>query len=447
MKKNMKTNFNLKTMFTIFLIAPFLVLIVMIFLFMGLAETRNTKKLQIEAPKYLVKPLLSIIDNDYDYTSQAGGVLMLLDRKGRILYPKSSEVLFSDAENLSVLYNQLIESGLNQISMTKYVYKDEPGFCFFDNTYVPTVYKQQIRVGISLFIIIISCMGLIFGQLSTVIINSSIKRLVEASDFIANGNLDEKVTLKYNNELIHVANAIDRMRVELREKRNIEQRFVMSVTHDLKTPLTSINGYLEALADGVISDPEEIKDIIELMQKKTGLLDSRINELLDYSKNRTAGWRNHWRSLSVLKWLEDLTSMFRSDAELYGREYISTIDIDKTVKIEGNERLLTRALENLFDNACRYSESGDKITFRAEIISKKDQDILEIALEDSGSGIDEEDRDKIFELFYRNDRGRNSRGMGIGLASVQTIVEDHGGRISCDNSKSGGAVFTIRLPL
>ena len=279
----------------------------------------------------------------------------------------------------------------------------------------------------------------------TVIINSSIKRLVYASDLIANGNLDESITLKYNNELVHVANAIDRMRIELKGKRNVEQRFVMSVTHDLKTPLTSINGYLEAIADGVITDPEEIQEIIRLMQRKTELLDGRINELLDYSRNRTAGWREHWKDINVLDWLIEISSMFQNDADLYGRKYQSSININDGLSIKCNDKLLTRALENLFDNACRYSRDNDFIFFKASLLNLKGKNILQIIMEDSGTGIEEKEMENIFELFYRNDRGRNSRGMGIGLASVQTIVRDHGGQVSCRKSESGGACFEITL--
>ncbi|MDA3809805.1 MAG: HAMP domain-containing sensor histidine kinase [Spirochaetaceae bacterium] len=440
----MKNSFNLKTMFTLFLAAPFLVLIAMIFIFMGLAENRSTTSNLLEAPKYMIGPILKIINNDFSYTGEAQGVLLLLDSTGDILYPVNSSISTHEF-NLSLIYTDLIKSDLENISMTKFTYQGETGFCFFDNSYFPAVYKQHIRIGISLFIVLISSMGLIFGQVSTVIINSSIKRLVDASDLIANGNLDEKITLKYNNELIHVANAIDRMRIELREKRNMEQRFVMSVTHDLKTPLTSINGYLEAIADGVICEKEEILEIISLMQKKTFLLDNRINELLDYSRNTTAGWREQWRSINVLHWLNDISVMFHEDAHLYGRDYLSKINIHEDLVIKCNDKLLTRALENLFDNACRYSHDGDSIVFSAKLISIENKNKIEINIEDSGSGIEEEDFDKIFELFYRNDRGRNSRGMGIGLASVQTIVKDHGGQINCEKSEYGGAKFTIIL--
>lgn len=443
----MRNSFNLKTMFTVFLTAPFLVLIVMIFIFMGLAETRHTQTELMQAPKYLIKPILRIIENNYLYSEEAEGVLLLFNREGQVLYPSEADNFFITNEDMFSLYRELFDEGPDNISLIKYAYNGVPGLCLFDNTYVPAVYKKQIRVGISLFIVIISCLGLVFGQLTTLIINSSIRSLVDASELIANGNLDEKISFKYNNELVHVSDAIDRMREELRERRNMEQRFVMSVTHDLKTPLTSINGYLEAIADGVISDPDEIKEIIVLMQKKSGLLDNRINELLDYSKSRTAGWRNHWENILLFDWLNDLSSMFKNDAELYGREYHSKIEIDGDIIMAGNEKLLTRALENLFDNACRYTESGDSIVFSAEQKEHENENLLVISLEDSGSGIDEKDHDKIFELFYRNDRGRNSRGMGIGLASVQTIVKDHGGTILCGNSSSHGALFTIALPL
>lgn len=442
----MKQSFNLKTMFSLFLAAPFIVLIVMIFIFMGIAESRRTNSRYLEAPKYLSLPLLEIIENGYAPADRPLGVLILMDSDGTILYSSSSDIP-DFHENGALLLRSMVDLGPDNISISRYIYKGAAYYCFFDNSMFPAVYRQQIRIGASLFIVIISCLGLFFGQISSIIINSSIRRLIDASNLIAEGNLDEKVTLKYNNELIHVANAIDRMRVELREKRNVEQRFVMSVTHDLKTPLTSINGYLEALADGVITDPEDVRQTVEMMQNKSSLLDNRINELLEYSRSRTAGWRENWKEINLAGWLENISAMFRSDAELYGRQYVRSIGIGGDVVIKGDEKLLSRALENLFDNACRYTEAGDTIVLSAAMTEHAGRKTVEILVEDSGSGINPEDMDKIFELFYRNDRGRNSRGMGIGLASVRTIIEDHGGAISCSNSRSGGACFRIELEL
>ncbi|MBN2656222.1 MAG: HAMP domain-containing histidine kinase [Spirochaetales bacterium] len=441
----MKQSFNLKTMFTLFLAAPFIVLIVMIFIFMGIAGSRNGKFGSLEAPKYLLIPLTYIIEHDYNPPGDPKGVIMVLDSSGKVVYSQIDLAGGTDREDTAGMLAQIVLKGSTNMSISHYKYEDEPYFCFFDNAMFPAIYKQQMRIGISLFIIIISCLGLIFGQISTVIINSSIRKLIEASDRIADGNLEESINLKYDNELVHVANAIDRMRVELKEKRNVEQRFVMSVTHDLKTPLTSINGYLEALSDGLITETEEVASTVELMQKKAALLDSRINELLEYSRSRTAGWRENWKDISMATWLRDISTMFRNDADLCGRKYLEEINIDENTVLKGDDKLLSRALENLFDNACRYTEPGDYIIFSAGQREGKDHSEIEIVFEDSGSGISEENLDKIFELFYRNDRGRNSRGMGIGLASVQTIINDHGGTIKCTNSESGGARFTVVL--
>lgn len=441
----MKQTFNLKTMFTLFLAAPFIVLIVMIFIFMGIAESRNSKLGSLEAPKYLIIPLSQIIESNYRVPEQPNGVILLMDSNGKVIYSPDSVDTGLVIDNTSLMMSRIILNQSSNLSITHYSFENKPYFCFYDNNMVPVIYKQQMRIGISLFIVIISCMGLAFGQVSSVVINSSISRLIEASDRIADGNLDEKVQLKYDNELVHVADAIDRMREELKEKRNVEQRFVMSVTHDLKTPLTSINGYLEALADGVITNKDEISSTIKLMQQKSALLDCRINELLDYSRSRTAGWRDNWKEIKIKQWLWDISSMFRNDADLYDRKFLEIINIEEDTVFHGDEKLLSRALENLFDNACRYTEKGDIIIFSAEERESEGKRKIKILLEDSGTGIMGEDKDKIFELFYRNDRGRNSRGMGIGLASVQTIIMDHGGSIHCTDSPSGGARFEIVL--
>lgn len=162
----MKNSYNLKTMFTLFLAAPFLVLIVMIFIFAGLVEGRNTTSDLLQAPKYMIDPIGDIIANNYRYTEQSDGVLLLLDNKGAILYPLEDKNISTGNIELSQLYNKLVYSDIETISMSKYIYDGIPGFCFFDNTHIPVMLKQHIRIGVSLFIVIISCMGLIFGRVS-----------------------------------------------------------------------------------------------------------------------------------------------------------------------------------------------------------------------------------------------------------------------------------------
>ncbi len=441
----MKNSFKLKTLFSIFSVAPFIVLVIMLFIFGGLTVSRNTVSGELEASQYLIKPIQKIIDSNYNYAGDTEGVLMLMDSYSNIIYPAYNRTVIDQQVHQKNMLNSFLINDIASISIFSYKYKGEDYFVFFDDMHMPTIMKSQLRMVVGLLILVISIIGLIFNQMIKVIINSSITSLVEASEMIANGNLDEKITLKYNNELVFIADGIDKMRIELKEKRNIEQRFFMSVTHDLKTPLTSINGYLEAIADGIISDSDEVISSVKLMQKKSDLLQNRISELLDYSRNRTAGWRDQWSSVNISEWINGMSSMFESDAGLYNRKYDTRIYGLEDLHVFCNERLLTRALENIFDNATRYTNDGDSVIFSAFLEKKRKGNVFKLIIEDSGSGIDEEDLDKIFDLFYRNDRGRNSRGMGIGLASVQTIVKDHGGEIQCDKSEMGGARFTITL--
>ncbi|MDC7223676.1 MAG: ATP-binding protein, partial [Spirochaetales bacterium] len=141
--------------------------------------------------------------------------------------------------------------------------------------------------------------------------------------------------------------------------------------------------------------------------------------------------------------LEEAKEVFRNDALIRNRTLETNLLLPEKTMILGDRKMFFQVLENLFDNACRYTDGGDTIRFTA----RRDNKNIRITMEDSGAGITKEHIPYIFDNFYRADSGRNTRGIGVGLASSKTIIQSHGGVISYGQTNLGGACFLIELPL
>ena len=273
--------------------------------------------------------------------------------------------------------------------------------------------------------------------------NKSIQNLEEATKKIAAGNLDFTLQTEGDDELASLTTSFDSMRKALKEELARRSRFLMAVSHDLKTPLTSIEGYIEAIIDGFADDPELLKRYLQIVQDKSKVLESRILELIDFVKMETGEWQLTQSEIDLKSFLLEAAKNYKDDASVLGRDFYFSIDIvdDLTVSADGN--LVSRALENLFNNAVRYTENGDTIWMRA--FQNKDE--VTVQIEDSGPGIPKEEVDLIFDAFYRGSKSRREQGFGLGLSIVRSILQAHTWDIDVQSQSDVGTVFSIHIPL
>ncbi|MDA3955663.1 sensor histidine kinase KdpD, partial [Oceanispirochaeta sp.] len=239
--------------------------------------------------------------------------------------------------------------------------------------------------------------------------------------------------------------AFEEMRQELNNNRRLGLNFMMSVTHDLKTPLTSIRGYLEAIRDGVIESEEETIKIVGILLGKAGLLEERIDEMLDFSRVISCQTEEMGEEYPVREWVDELIQYFTEESLLYRKNFTFKENFPDHLKFTGSEKQLSRAIINLYDNACKHSSENDSILFSVNYDREHQQLILR--MEDSGPGVPAAERERIFELFFKKDHGRNTRGMGIGLSSVKFVAGLYRGSVNCRESDLGGACFEFILPV
>ena len=266
--------------------------------------------------------------------------------------------------------------------------------------------------------------------------------LQQATRRIADGDLGTPVVADGSDELTELASDLNAMRTTLKEDLARRSRFLMGVSHDLATPLTTIKGYLEALRDGVVSGSEETRRSLDAMWTKAELLEERVSELIGFVRLETGEWRMQQAELDLSSFLHSLAATFGPDTEVLKRRFEAKIDLPDGVKITADPRLLERVFENLYHNAVRYTKEGDTIRLTAAAAPR---DTVIVTLEDSGPGLGDGDPAQLVEPFTRGSNSRNEPGFGLGLATVRSILDSHGFEISADRSELGGGAFRILI--
>jgi len=230
---------------------------------------------------------------------------------------------------------------------------------------------------------------------------------------------------------------------ELRKLERARTDFVANVSHELKTPLASIKGFTETLLEGAVEDKENNKKFLHIIQENANRLERLINDILELSKMES----------SRLEPAKDTFNM--REAVSKAVEMLKPVSEKKHIKIEikipenfpgvyANVDMLEQVLINLLDNAVKFNKEGGSVTVEAE---EKQKEII-ISVKDTGPGIPEADQPRIFERFYRVDKGRSREfgGTGLGLAIVKHIIQLHGGTTGVESKLRGGSKFFFTLP-
>jgi signal transduction histidine kinase len=267
--------------------------------------------------------------------------------------------------------------------------------------------------------------------------------LSEAASRIAHGDLNFKIIQKSGDELGSLSRDFERMRAALREETDRRSRFLMAASHDLKTPLTSIKGYIEAMSDGLAEDPRVRREYLNILSEKSRLLEDRLSELLDFGMMETGEWRLRLEKIDLGEFLRAVCEEFRIDAGLKGRSFDYRLELKERFAITADPLLFARVLENLVGNAMRYTRGGDRISLSTRLCGEEDAAVVEV--EDTGPGIDPQELPHIFDPLFRGTRTRNEPGFGLGLSIVKSIVEAHGWDIAVRSESGTGTRFTLTL--
>jgi two-component system phosphate regulon sensor histidine kinase PhoR len=225
----------------------------------------------------------------------------------------------------------------------------------------------------------------------------------------------------------------------------VRRDFVANVSHELKTPVTSIKGFIETLLEGSVTKPEDTQRFLEIIARQTDRLNSIIDDLLTLS--RIEQQSEHEQVIVKPEPIKPILIAAAGLCEIASEAKNIKIEIDCPDALEGliNASLLEQAVVNLVDNAIKYSNPDNDV--RIEAVQNESEILIHV--HDHGCGIAKEHLARLFERFYRVDKARSRKlgGTGLGLAIVKHIVQSHKGTITVDSVEGKGSTFTLHLPI
>ncbi len=276
-------------------------------------------------------------------------------------------------------------------------------------------------------------------------------KLNDAMNKVADGNLDFSIRTAEKDELSQLCNNFDDMRSRLKESSeekirydNESRELISNISHDLKTPITSIKGYVEGIMDGVADTPDKMERYIKTIYNKANEMDSLINELTLYSRIDTNRIPYNFHRINVNDFFSDCVEEIGLDLESKNIALTYVSEVSEDTRIIADPEQLRRVISNIIGNSVKYM---GKPSGNISITISDHNDSVQVDIEDNGKGIAAKDLPYIFDRFYRTDTSRNSAqgGSGIGLSVVKKIIEDHGGYIWASGNEGVGTTIHFVL--
>lgn len=281
-----------------------------------------------------------------------------------------------------------------------------------------------------------------------------LKKVQLATENIKNGNLDFKLKLsnkKKKDEISELYEDFEEMRKRLKdnaeEKVEADKRdkeFISNISHDLKTPLTSIRGYCEGIMDGVASTPEKMDKYVRTIYTKTNEMDDLINQLTLYSNIERKSVPFDFNEVSAEEFFGDCAKALELELDAQNIRFTYDNRLREDCRLVVDEEQIRRVMNNIVSNSVKYAHvSPLEITMKVEDAWSQ----IRVSLADNGVGIAPKDLPHIFDRFYRADssRNRSTGGSGIGLSIVKSIIEEHGGSVEASSEKDKGTVISFLL--
>ena len=276
-------------------------------------------------------------------------------------------------------------------------------------------------------------------------------KLRKATQNIKEGNLDFVLEVDGTDEFAELCRDFEEMRRRLKEsaeekvlldKENKE--LISNISHDLKTPITAVKGYVEGIMDGVADTPEKMDRYVRTIYNKTNEMDHLINELTFYSKIDTNRIPYTFSKLNVDDYFSDCAEEVGLELETRGIQLYYANYVEKDVLVIADGEQIRRVIHNIISNAIKYMDKPKGVI---QIRVKDVGDFIQVEIEDNGKGIASKDLTYIFDRFYRTDVSRNSSkgGSGIGLSIVRKILEDHSGKVWATSREGIGTIMYFVL--
>ncbi len=300
-----------------------------------------------------------------------------------------------------------------------------------------------------------SAIALLLSILGAFLLGRTISRpvlqLKEATAQIGRGNYQHQIVVRGSDELAALGHSFNQMAAAVQQGQQSQRDFLANISHDLKTPLTSIQGFSQAIMDGTLPDPRSQQGAARVINDEAQRMSRLVNTLLEISHLQTG-------HLELRKQQLDLAALLTASVEgLEPQANAKDVSLGSSglraiPPIIGDSDRLRQVFTNLVDNAIRHTPAGGWVEVEAESAGLAGQPAVLVKVSDSGEGIPAQDLPRIFERFYQVEKSRargedgRGRGLGLGLSIVKEVIVAHGGQIAVSSEVGGGTTFTVTLP-
>ncbi len=269
-----------------------------------------------------------------------------------------------------------------------------------------------------------------------------LRKITEAATQYASGNLDYEIPVRTEDEMGYLSASLNYMSSQLRDMEDYQKKFVANVSHDFRSPLTSIKGYVEAMADGTIP-PEMQKKYLDIILFETERLTDLTQDLLTLNEFDSKNLLLNKENFDIHEMIKNVAASFEGTCT-QKKISIELLFASKQMEVFADKRKIQQVLYNLLDNAIKFSDPESTVTIETTERGEK----VSISVKDYGIGIPRSALGKIWERFYKTDlsRGKDKKGTGLGLAIVKEAIQAHGENISVVSTEGVGTEFIFTLP-
>ena len=405
----------------------------------------------------LTKNVLDTFSNNIDadvFITDENGVIMLLSQRAK-------DHLSLNQSIPSYIVDDALDDGYNGKGNLGGVYDDN---CYFvgspisididgkstqigivftatDTSYIKVfrmhVLKIFLLAGVSSFAVAF----LLFGMLSYSM-TRPLKQLSKAAHDFGKGNLKSRVAIKDQDEIGNLSREFNDMADSIEESEIVRRNFISNVSHELKTPMTSICGFVDAILDGTIPQ-EEQKHYLMIVSDEAKRLSRLVSSMLNLSRIDSDKIKLNKQEFDITQSTIAILFLFKSKIEDKNVDVIG-IDSLKKVMVCADKDMITQVIYNLIENACKFVEQNGFISIKI----KEEGNIIIFTIKNSGKGINKDEIRLVFDKFYKADKSRsnNKSGLGLGLYIAKTIINRHKGEISLNSDGSQYCEFEFWIP-
>ncbi|MBM3155542.1 MAG: HAMP domain-containing histidine kinase, partial [Chloroflexi bacterium] len=268
-----------------------------------------------------------------------------------------------------------------------------------------------------------------------------VRRISEAADRIAQGNYDQEVPIKGDKEVKGLALSFNQMARQVKQSQQTLRDFVANVSHELRSPLTSIKGFAQAITDGTTKDKQSQIKAASIIEDESKRMMRLVDDLLELSKLESGQITMARETVDIKELLEHCRDIFAMRSEEKGVKL--TLEMQPLSAASGDIDRLEQVFNNLIDNALKHTPRGGKVSITAH---QPATSLTEVTVSDTGPGIPPEELRHVFERFYRVNNSGTKTGTGLGLAIAKEIAKAHGGNIAVFSKLNDGTRFVVTLP-